>query len=90
MSTFGRQHYNAIAKDIRTEFGDWLKEPDRHDCIMASRVLTDLAMRLATRFMNDNELFDPVKFLTACSPDENLYPLGELWPADYQRELDQS
>lgn len=81
MSKFSTQHYNAIAHDIREEFSntltdDFLTKKERHT---ACGVLTTLAVRLAKRFEEDNERFDPVKFLNACSPDEALYPLGELW-----------
>ena len=27
----------------------------------------------------DNDEFDPVLFLTNCSPDPYTYPMGELW-----------
>lgn len=48
-------------------------------------VLVNLAINLAKRFMQDSDeavegyVFDPIKFLNACSPNLALYPLGDLW-----------
>jgi len=42
-------------------------------------VIAELALDFAKSFEEDNPIFDPIKFLDACSPDEELYPLSELW-----------
>lgn len=78
---FSAQHYNAIAKDIREELSRHVTQaspPDARD-LRAVSALVDLALRLARRFVEDNPQFDPIKFLDACSPDVELYPLSELW-----------
>ena len=70
-----------------TESGyDILQYADyRRDNNQSRSILTVLAYNLATRFMvdsNDAEndyAFDPRKFLNACSPDIEIYPLGDLW-----------
>lgn len=83
---FGRVHYNAIAKDIREEFTDhrwrWEHAEDKDIKkreLAAISALTQLALRLARRFKKDNDLFDPLVFLDACSSDPERYPLSELW-----------
>lgn len=51
----------------------------------ATEVLVKLALRFADRFDKDfaqadeGLAFDPLKFLDQCSPDEDMYPLSELW-----------
>ena len=91
MSKFSKQHYNAIAKDIREEFASCLSEysnPTPYNKLSKLRrlyctdALVKLALRFARRFQEDNEYFDPLKFLDACSPDTDLYPLSELWEYD--------
>lgn len=69
------QHYNALAKEIRELFPTL-----NNDIALAKRAtLTTLALNLATRFVDDNERFDPLMFLDACSPNTDLFPLSELW-----------
>jgi hypothetical protein len=51
----------------------------------ARNALIELAVRFAIRFDKDNERFDPHKFLDACSPDAEQYPLSLLW--DDRKEL---
>lgn len=87
MSTFHVAHYNAIAKEIRGIFP--AKEPERPDSVAGRKmhelnliergILTILALNLCKRFQADNPAFDPIKFLDACSPNTDLYPLSELW-----------
>lgn len=78
---FSQQHYNALAKDIRTQLErhgvPHIVRNDYH--VGARNALIDMAIVLAIRFDKDNERFDPLKFLDACSPDPQQYPLSELW-----------
>ena len=85
---FQEQHHNAIAKDIRNELAALYFElglpgtssADVRTIIIAqTSIINDLALRFAARFAIDNFDFDPVKWLQQCSPDENQWPLGELW-----------
>lgn len=86
MSKFSAQHFNAIAKDIRDEFQrclDEYKHPNQKlKKLYCTDALVKLALRFADRFINDNDLFDPLKFLDACSPNTDLYPLSELWEVE--------
>ena len=89
MSKFSAQHYNAISKEIRELFNtDWADADDmntskdliaRNNARLQRGTLAALALNLAKRFNTDNERFDPHKFLDACSPNTDLYPLSELW-----------
>jgi hypothetical protein len=45
----------------------------------AVAALVNLALSFAKRFKEDNPKFDPLKFLDACSPDPDIYPISELW-----------
>lgn len=80
-SIWHRQHYNALAKEIRELYPNC----ERHDImILTSRAtLAELALSLAKRFKMDSENmlipFDAVHFLNSCSPNPDLYPLAELW-----------
>lgn len=48
--------------------------------VLAWRAATvDLALEFAKYFEGDNDRFDALKFLDACSPDVDMYPLSELW-----------
>jgi hypothetical protein len=49
--------------------------------------LIDLALSMAKRLQMDNSDFDPVIFLTKCSPDPEQYPLSELWKGVNQAEM---
>jgi hypothetical protein len=87
---FHRAHYNALAKEVRDHF------PTKTDGIVGSLQhahshsqntivrgsMADFALSLCKRFKEDNPRFDPIKFLEACSPDNDLYPLAELWEED--------
>jgi hypothetical protein len=82
-------HYNAIAKDIRSEFplrsevpigdqyGD-LKELI-HINMIKRAVLADVAMRLAARFKKADPEFNVFSWLDQCSPHVDAYPFSELW-----------
>lgn len=78
---FHRAHYNIIAAQFRNMYRETLpgaRERSSMD-FLAQRVIEEMALRLAYRFQKDNERFDPLRFLDACSPDTSLYPLSELW-----------
>lgn len=72
-SMWSKQHLNAIAYDIRNQF------PTEHEYTAERHAITMLALKLARRFAKRNPSFDPVKWLNQCSPDVDLFPLGELW-----------
>lgn len=81
---FDRRHYNALAKEIRELFpitSDFSEGNVivRHDEIVERATLSRLALNLAKRFKADNPRFDPVQFLSACSPNVELYPISEMW-----------
>lgn len=83
---FYRQHHNAIAKDIREELTVWTdmyeaetKVTEKALIRVGIKAITELMLRFAKRFQKDNERFDPLMFLDQCSPNEDLYPLSELW-----------
>jgi hypothetical protein len=94
---FTTQHYNAIAKDVRDELTDAMAfySPSSMEALStlvandrryyAVDSLIKLALRFARRFADDYELFDPLKFLDACSPNVDMYPLSELWDADTRK-----
>jgi hypothetical protein len=86
-SKFRAQHYNAIAKDIREQMAKHgvphIVKSDYH--VGARNALIEISLRLAMRFERDNERFNPLLFLDACSPDPEQYPLSELW--DDREEL---
>jgi len=75
---FHTGHYNVIAKQFRQAFAVW-KDTDDPGTLPAWSALVDLMLHMTVRFQADNELFDPVRFLTACSPDPNAYPFTDLW-----------
>ncbi len=81
---FHRAHYNGISKDIREQYQSIINEngldfPELTIRIASCTALVELAIRLAKRFETDNPEFDPVSFLNQCSPNVDLYPIGELW-----------
>jgi len=75
---FHTGHYNVIAKQFRQQFEAW-DGGNEIAALPAWTALTNLMLSMAVRFQADNELFDPVRFLTACSPDPAKYPFAELW-----------
>lgn len=79
MSKFSAQHYNAIAKDIREELSYYIPRYEEAAMFVKTEALVKLALRFTKRFQADNERFDPKKFLDACSPNKDKYPLSELW-----------
>jgi hypothetical protein len=85
---FHRAHYNALAKEIRELFpiDEHILDSELYETrtrlIHYRTCLTELALSLCKRFKEDNPRFDPIKFLEACSPDNDLYPLAELYEGD--------
>lgn len=94
---FHAGHYNVIAGRFKRALEPYtvlydlpvLGEETTSDKLLHARVaLVDLALDMAYRLQADNELFDPIRFLTACSPDPVNLPLHELWDMDkYQLSL---
>lgn len=85
---FHRAHYNIIAARIRESFAanmDNVHDSDvtRLHLMTVRGVIADMAIEFAKTFQKDSPFnFDPIKFLEACSPDNDLYPLAELWIQD--------
>jgi hypothetical protein len=80
---FSAGHYNIIAGQFKKALDRFLGHKDTS---AESATLVDLALSMAKRFALDNDQFDPVRFLDACSPDTQLYPLSELWEGVNQSE----
>ena len=79
---FHKMHYVFVAKRIRENFdpSDGYESATSKLIATTNRaVLADLALDFARSFKEDNPSFDPLKFLDACSPDYDLFPLSELW-----------
>lgn len=73
---FHSAHYNILATQIRPRIIDSTE-------VVNGRML-HFTLSLTRRLLKDNPSFDPLKFLDACSPDPEMYPLSELWE-DYIR-----
>ena len=96
---FHRGHHEVIAKQFReairstaqAQHGDRMAAvrptPGLRYTVSGMTALVDLAIELAERFTLDNDDFDPCIWLDRCSPDEELYPLSELWPGVDKQEL---
>ena len=80
---FSAGHYNILAAQIKGKF------PLENDSMSLTQraTLTDLALSMAKRFTLDNDQFDPLRFLDACSPNLEFYPLSELWEGVNKEEL---
>lgn len=48
----------------------------------ARNELYDTAIEFAAEFAKDNPMFDVARFLDACSPDPERFPISELWEGD--------
>jgi hypothetical protein len=85
---FSAKDHNFVAKRIRENFPldtskDEMRSPlDNMKPMIERNILCVLALDFAKHFAEDNLRFDPLKFLDACSPDTDLYPLSELWEAE--------
>jgi len=85
---FHAAHYNILAAEIKDRLeealsfhNNWseLKGYDNKGRYYATEALVVLTINLAKRFKVDKPIFDTIKFLDACSPNTDLYPLSELW-----------
>lgn len=83
---FHKAHYNILAKQIRNKLDplmdrhtDRIGSNERQKIRLRRATLVDFAIDLAKRLKEDNESFDPLAWLDACSPNPELYPLSELW-----------
>jgi hypothetical protein len=84
---FHRAHYNILAKQFRENIQPYvsedLKDVDfadvRMNLMVAGVTLVNFAVSVAIRLQADNEDFDPVRFLDACSPNVEKFPFGQLW-----------
>jgi len=71
------QTYNFVAKRIREDFPT---NPENDTIVLVKRgTLVELALRCAYGFMQDNPEFNVMRFLEQCSPDNDRYPITELW-----------
>jgi hypothetical protein len=79
---FHRGHHNILAKQIRQQYPSIIlstTETSKHYGLGRRAALEDLALSLAKRLKEDDQNFDPIKWLDQCSPDPELYPFSELW-----------
>ena len=84
---FNAGHYNIIAGRLKRALEPYMlisKSGMEDDARMLHvRVaLVDLCLEFAYRLQADSEDFDPIIFLTRCSPNPEEYPLAELWNID--------
>lgn len=89
MSKFHALHYNFVAKRLRNHYPMDSVYGERTvtrlvENTAVRRVIENIALEFAQKFLKDNPGFDPVKFLDQCSPDKDLYPLSELWEIQYE------
>jgi hypothetical protein len=78
-------HYNFVAKRLRNHYPHERRAISDTDVIYdsgARRVIEDIAMEFAHRFLADNPEFDAPAFLDQCSPDPESFPFSELWRID--------
>lgn len=73
-----RVQHNLVAKRIRDRF----PTSNTEDAKIGRHYLSLLALDFAGSFVDDNPSFDPIKFLDACSPDYDMFPMSELWEVD--------
>jgi hypothetical protein len=76
---FNRYHYNLLAKMIRERFSNYTYDDDKSMLIGARAAILELALDLTKAFERDNPNFDPMRFLEACSSDNDLYPFTEVY-----------
>ncbi len=77
--TWEQRHFNAIAKEIRELFPNEDGPSNKTANMVRRGAYAALALSLAHRFRKDNPKFDVMKFLGACSPDNERFPITELW-----------
>lgn len=81
---FHRGHYNIVAASIRATYEILVNKPVETKWEIDLRVaqaspIYEMMLQLCERFLKDNPNFDAVKFLDACSPNEDQFPFSELW-----------
>ena len=84
---FHRGHYSVVAKTIRETYTELIEVPSVEMTmeevvryrLAQSQVVYDIMLRFVERFVVDNDEFAPLKFLEACSPDNDMFPFTELW-----------
>jgi hypothetical protein len=85
---YHKLHYNLVAKVLRDRFEEYVNDGGTTNSmtkLIQTSVVVSIALDFAHKFLMDNPSFDPLKFLDACSPDVDLYPLSELWDAEKKR-----
>ena len=80
-----RGHFNQLAKEIREVYPPDLTVSGD----IERNILETLAVNLCHRFTEERigfedkvAPFEPITFLKACSPDNEKYPIYELWRED--------
>jgi len=84
---FNVGHYEIIAARFRNALEPYMQpqnftevvDTDTVIAVSVRSAIVVLAVDFAKRLQADNADFDPVRFLDRCSPNTELYPLGELW-----------
>jgi len=82
---FHAGHYNVIAGRLRRQLEPYMMADTAGVApnLLSARVaLVDLCLEFAYRLQADNEDFDPHRFLKACSPNPEQFPLETLWDID--------
>jgi hypothetical protein len=77
---FHRGHYEVIAARFRNALEPYMSDEEYTVEERAVRAaIVNLAISFAERLQADNEDFEPETFLNRCSPNAELYPMGDLW-----------
>jgi hypothetical protein len=76
---FSTKDYNFTAKRFRENFPVEYDESTKQDVMTKRHILAVLMLDFAEHYLKDNPMFLPLKYLDACSPDVDLFPLSELW-----------
>lgn len=79
MPKFNKKDYNFVAKRFRERFPTDYDVSTKQDVLLQRTMLTVLMLDFAEAYLRDDPKFDPLWFLDACSPDEDVFPLSELW-----------
>lgn len=84
---FTSRHYVVIAEVLRSQYMTHASisfAPYRQ----MNRQIEEIALEFAIKFKEDNPIFNPVKFLDACSPDPERFPFSELWDEEEYAKTD--
>lgn len=79
---FNAKDYNFVAKRLREAYPIPNRETPYKE---QRRMLEELAITFAEKYLEDNPNFDPYTFLNQCSPDPDIYPFAEDWDWDEVR-----